>query len=223
MRTSNFSGAHIAGVDLTIKHPAIVVVEKGVLAYCSVLMAGGKTLHEQYPDVVQWYVPPSTQSDLAKWRRNENVAKWIADRLLAIDPAFTAIEGYAHGMRGRGFTDLVETTSLVQDALWHNGKGFKKYPPSTVKLFATGRGNATKEAMVTACLKQAGIDFSIYHTAAEHLADAYWCACLAEKDMAARISREPIKGMLGKPVGTGKNKRPPLPEWPIIHRSESDR
>ena len=214
-----FKDGHIAGLDLTIKAPAIVLIDNDhpkTVLWSMCLLEGQKTLAEQHPDTVESMPEVKDHNDLNDWYRIQWVANWVSKRLIALRPSLVAIEGYAPGNRGRGTTGLAEVTSLVKDRLWSAGIAFKMYPPSTVKRLATSRGNATKEAMVVSCYKQTGVDFSAYHKAAEHLADAYWCAFVGRLDMLVRSGYHDRIPGLSEPYGSGKNKRPPISEWPIV-------
>lgn len=57
------------------------------------------------------------------------------------------IEGYSFGSSaGRAF-DIAENCGLLKHYIWMEQYKFSTIPPTTLKKFATGKGNADKEAM----------------------------------------------------------------------------
>ena len=70
-----------------------------------------------------------------------------------------AIEDYSFGSKGRVF-NIAENTGLLKHKLWEVGYKFNVVAPTTVKKFATGKGNADKEKMYEAFVKETGIDIS---------------------------------------------------------------
>ena len=61
-------------------------------------------------------------------------------------PMFVTIEGYSMGSRGRVF-HIAENTGLLKHKLWKHHIPFDTPAPTSVKKFATGKGNANKERM----------------------------------------------------------------------------
>ena len=56
------------------------------------------------------------------------------------------IEGYSMGSKGKVF-HIAENTGLLKYKLWKHNIPFDTPAPTTVKKFATGKGNAPKERM----------------------------------------------------------------------------
>jgi len=50
-----------------------------------------------------------------------------------------------HGVRS-----IAENTGLLKNKMWRSKITFKTYPPTVIKKFATGKGNANKEQMYDA-------------------------------------------------------------------------
>jgi Holliday junction resolvasome RuvABC endonuclease subunit len=59
------------------------------------------------------------------------------------------IEDYSFGSKGKVF-NLAENCGILKYMLYKNGYRFFTVPPTVVKKFATGKGNATKEKMYEA-------------------------------------------------------------------------
>jgi len=107
-----------------------------------------------------------------------------------------AIEGYSFGSRGGRMADLAEFGGLLRNEIL---TGFSvplfEIPPTSVKKFATGKGNTGKIAVATALIKRYDVE---YETDDEY--DAYaiarMCACLVglEKPQ-TKFQEEALKGL----------------------------
>ena len=65
------------------------------------------------------------------------------------------IEGYAFATSSQaGVRSIAENTGLLKNKMWLGGIPFKNYPPTVIKKFATGKGNANKELMYEAFVNE---------------------------------------------------------------------
>lgn len=64
-----------------------------------------------------------------------------------------AIEGYAFGAKGKVF-HIAENTGVLKYRLHQTGIPVEVIPPSAIKKQASGKGNANKEEMYKAFLKE---------------------------------------------------------------------
>lgn len=88
--------------------------------------------------------------------RYDNIASWVMRALSNQDTAFglnainhVTIEDYAMGAKGRVF-HIGENGGALKMRLYKNRLSYSTISPSEVKKFATGKGNANKEAMYEA-------------------------------------------------------------------------
>jgi len=118
----------VVGLDLSLTHTGVGVVSE----------SGQKICFE--------IVPKRTGFGRTIWIRDT-----ITDRLQEFErvTAF-AIEGYSFGSVGRSIYDIGELGGLVKAKFYEEGSAVWLVPPSVVKKFATGKGNATKEMVVDA-------------------------------------------------------------------------
>lgn len=74
----------------------------------------------------------------------------IRDRVLdaAAAAELVAIEGYSFGSKGRAVVSIGELGGVVRLALAEAGVAFVDVPPSTLKKYATGKGNAGKDEVL---------------------------------------------------------------------------
>lgn len=92
-----------------------------------------------------------------KQRGVECLAFIVAEVSRAIDGADLAvIEGYAFGARGRAVFQIGELGGVVRLACHQAGVPFQEVAPASLKLFAAGRGNASKDEMVAAARTRGG-------------------------------------------------------------------
>ena len=114
---------------------------------------------------------------------------WIRDAVLALAAGaeVVAVEGLAFGARGQAMLDLAGLGWVVRLALAEAGVRFVDIPPSTLKKFATGKGNAAKPEMLAAAIRRLGYEG---HQADE--VDALWL-------LQAALTHYDLPGAVGLP------------------------
>ena len=81
--------------------------------------------------------------------RHEKLASWAYRIVQGCEEVY--LEGYGFSGAGKGSeSKLAENTGLLKNKMWKNKISFKSYPPTVIKKFATGKGNANKEVMYEA-------------------------------------------------------------------------
>ncbi len=88
----------------------------------------------------------------------DKVSYWL-DRY---SPRLVAYEGYALGFRGKSNTifDLGELGGTLKLLILERGIDILLVPPTSLKLFATGKGNADKESVAQAMERDEGVSFA---------------------------------------------------------------
>ena len=79
--------------------------------------------------------------------RYDDIATWALDILTSVhrvDKVY--LEGYSYGSTGRVF-HIAENTGVLKYNLWDAEIPVEIIPPTTIKKFATGKGNANKQKM----------------------------------------------------------------------------
>lgn len=84
------------------------------------------------------------------------------------------IEGYSFGTRNHRAEAIGELGGVVRVALYEAGIPFLEVSPKEIKKYATGKGNASKEAVYGAAVHRAGREF-----ATTDEADAWWLLQMA--------------------------------------------
>jgi len=112
-------------------------------------------------------------------QRHNNICHWALDILNGVDNI--VLEDYSMGSRGRVF-NIAENTGLLKHHLWRFSKHVVKAAPTTIKKFATGKGNADKAKMYEFFLAETGcdllkiFDIKTLGSPASDIADSYYMA-----------------------------------------------
>jgi len=96
-----------------------------------------------------------------------NIANWVLTKLQEGDIIY--IEGYSMGSTGRVF-NIGENAGLLKHYLWKKGYSYNLVPPTVIKKFATGKGNANKEALQEVFIKETS--YNIKHEL--NMTDKQW-------------------------------------------------
>lgn len=88
-------------------------------------------------------------------QRYDNISNWALSLARADDVIM--IEDYAMGSKGRVFS-TAENCGLLKHKLWVAGFRFNTVPPTVLKKFVTGKGNADKCKMHESFVAETGID-----------------------------------------------------------------
>jgi len=148
----------IAGIDYSMTSPAICthIGKRWDFLNCEFYyltsikkLAKKFGIHGEFHGALQ---PKKHKNDEERF---EMISHWAIQRCFKFD--FVALEGYAFNATGRVF-QVAENTGLLKHKLWESDTPFDVYSPSVIKKFATGKGNATKEDMYDAWLKETGVD-----------------------------------------------------------------
>ena len=101
----------------------------------------------------------SHEEYLTDQQRYENIASWVMSILCNLDKeeVVILIEDYSFGSKGRVF-NLAENCGILKYMLYKTGYKFFTVPPTVIKKYATGKGNATKEKMYEAFVKDTFVD-----------------------------------------------------------------
>jgi Holliday junction resolvasome RuvABC endonuclease subunit len=102
-----------------------------------------------------------TESLTTKLRGVERL-DYLLDRIQSLvihtdGPLLVAIEGYSFGSKGRAVFNIGELGGVVRLMLFREGIPFVEVPPSNIKMYATGKGNANKDAVLVEGVKRLGL------------------------------------------------------------------
>lgn len=177
------------GIDYSMTCPAICIYSGGDLSDLNNFKFHYLAPNKKYEGVfengfITGHIYPtfSTQEE-----RFDKISDWVLSCILKSCPTDTGlntdirvtIEGYAMGAKGKVF-HIAENTGLLKYKLYKQHIPFDNPAPTTVKKFATGKGNAKKEAMYEAFFDDTSIDLEKIldckrdKNPVNDIADAYW-------------------------------------------------
>ena len=152
------------GVDYSLTSPAITkVVEDTWHSYCM-----GKEESNDYVTVSKY---PDFFSQTYRRRR---LADW-AISVLTFDRGLVMLESYAFGARGDAVTKIAENGGVLKHEMLNYGIPFETVPPTTIKKYATGKGNAKKLDMYDAFVERTGVEVD-HFKAWSDIVDSYFIA-----------------------------------------------
>lgn len=103
-------------------------------------------------------------------------------------PDLVLVEGPAYSTAGSGIHDRAGLWWLVVARLTGQGIPVVEVPPATVKTFATGKGNADKDTVLSAAVRT----FPAVQLQSNDEADALWLAALGRRHLGAPIDPWPV-------------------------------
>lgn len=79
-------------------------------------------------------------------QRYDIISSYFLDRIMENEVDKVYMEDYSMGSKGRVF-HIAENTGVLKYRMWSFGIPFQTIPPTVIKKFASGKGNANKERM----------------------------------------------------------------------------
>lgn len=148
----------VAGIDYSMTSPAICVGEVDSPYEDLKFFAFGKKKMQGY------HYDQFTIDEYPKWtvaqERYNALANWALQIIKEYDVEMVSMEGYSFGSKGKVF-NLAENMGLLKHRLWELDIPFIEIPPTQAKKFATGKGNADKDAMFKAFVDRTGVDLKV--------------------------------------------------------------
>jgi Holliday junction resolvasome RuvABC endonuclease subunit len=146
----------IFGIDYSISSPAA--------AYYNGPKLDPKISNFQFYSLSEYKIPSNKQFHYyphepysSEIERFSNISDWILSIVKKLTPEIIAIEGYSMGSKGKTF-NIGEVTGILKHKLWIEGYELIIVPPTVIKKFGTGKGNAKKEQMVDQFKYETGMD-----------------------------------------------------------------
>lgn len=106
-------------------------------------------------------------------QRLAEIRDWLLPRLDLYDVDLVVLEGYAFG-RPNQAVHLGELGGVIRLALWERGVVVAECPPASLKKYATGRGNASKDEVMAEAIRRLR-----YAGNSKDEADALWLRAAA--------------------------------------------
>ena len=117
-------------------------------------------------------------------------------------PDLIVIEGFSYGSKGRSVFDIAYLGWRIREELeWlkeQDNIPWLEVPPSQLKKFATGQGNANKEIILQQVYKRWGVEFSDNNQADAYVLAQIGRAYLGETDDLTAFQLEVIANLKGE-------------------------
>jgi len=180
----------ILGIDFSLTSPAYTVLsDTQVVCYC--VSAVKQTIDVLVSPVMRIVIYPIEKHFSSSFERMEYLARLPCS--LAKECDSVAIEDYSFGSVGLVFS-IAEITGFVKYKLWEMGKPAIPVPPTAIKKWATGKGNAKKEAMIAAFQEKTGVNLAEslplnkqkpFSSPISDIVDSYHIACFHHQTLLA--------------------------------------
>jgi len=145
-------------------------------------------------DGTAWGAKEITTKEKSDPHRFLDIANSVIELLEKDD--IVCIEGFSYGSKGAAVSIQYGIGWSIRSALVQKGMTYIEVPPTTVKKFATGKGNAKKEDMVLPIYKRWGFEHK-----SDNVRDAFVLAKIAEaltKDLdLTAYQKEALKKVVG--------------------------
>jgi crossover junction endodeoxyribonuclease RuvC len=174
----------VLGLDLSLTSTGVAVVSVG-------------------GDIATWTVTTGTARGVP---RQQHILNAIRDAVALHKPGIVAIEGIYVG-HNTNTLPLAELHGIVKFWL-HNKRPYVLVPPALLKLYATGKGNAGKDAVLLETERRLG---RLTQVVDNNGADALWLAAMARDQYGAPLAPMPQahRAALTKIV------------WPVLGRPDN--
>ena len=142
----------IIGIDYSLTSPAVCVNNGNLIFFY--LTNKKKWVGKQSEDIIGY--------EHKEWKdpieRFKNISDFVLDILSQTYQPQVFIEGYSYGSKGQGLFQIAENCGILKYRLQEAKIPYEIIVPSVVKKGATGKGNADKDMMYEAFVKETKID-----------------------------------------------------------------
>ena len=131
----------IIGLDLSLTHTGFVLLNNGrVIAYATIIPKKLRGVQRLY------FVKTEIKKVLTRYK-----------------PQLAVVEGYAYSPNANMAFSIGELGGIIKQLLYVNGVNYFMVAPKTLKKFTTGNGNANKEMMKLAVIKDWKVELNTEH------------------------------------------------------------
>ncbi len=189
--TNKHTFGQYVGIDYSMTSPSLTVCPKTKEfkfenCTCFYLSNKKKLVDRLHPNCIGTGIREYTSNEA----RFDYISRWAVSLLSMQDNV--VLEGYAMGAKGQVFT-IGENTGVLKYKLYRERIFFDPISPSTIKKFATGKGNAKKDDMYDAFVSETGVklmDFFPSKTLSSPVSD------IVDSFYMAKYSHHKDKGLL---------------------------
>lgn len=144
------------GIDYSLTSPAICINNNGEFMFYY-LTSKKKYIGQMAKNIIG-YEHKEYDTPI---RRFSQISDWVINRINRLEffkDLKVYIEGYSFGSKGQGIFQIAENCGILKYRLQELKFDYETVVPSVVKKGATGKGNADKDMMYEAFVKETKID-----------------------------------------------------------------
>ena len=145
----------IVGIDYSLTSPAMCINIDGEGVLYFYYLTNKKKWTGQISEDIEG-IEHKEWTDPIK--RLSNISDVILEHIKTLINPIVFIEGYSYGSKGQGLFQIAENTGILKYRLQEAKIPYEIVVPSVVKKGATGKGNADKDMMYEAFVKETNID-----------------------------------------------------------------
>ena len=145
----------IIGIDYSLTSPAVCVNIDGDAGLMFYYLTSKKKYIGMMSEEIVGYAHKEWTDPIERFKYISDFALDIISPLL--NPQIY-IEGYSYGSKGQGLFQIAENCGILKYRLQEEQLPYANVVPSVVKKGATGKGNADKEMMYEAFVKDTKLD-----------------------------------------------------------------
>ena len=133
----------VVGIDYSLTSPCVCVFEGETFSYtqCKFYFLTDNKKYDVDVDNIHGDLHKDYNTEQ---QRHYNITQWALSLVEDGDKVY--IEGYSMGSKGLVF-NIAENTGVLKHYMWKRGIDFTAVPPTVIKKYATGKGNANKQAI----------------------------------------------------------------------------
>jgi Holliday junction resolvasome RuvABC endonuclease subunit len=145
----------IVGIDYSLTSPAVCINIDGDDLLMFYYLTNKKKYIGKMSEDVFGYEHKEYNSPIQRFTQ---ISDWVFDLITSLINPKVYIEGYSYGSKGQGLFQIAENCGILKYRLEEQNIPYETVVPSVVKKGATGKGNADKEMMYEAFVKETKID-----------------------------------------------------------------
>jgi Holliday junction resolvasome RuvABC endonuclease subunit len=145
----------IIGIDYSLTSPAICINIDGDAGLMFYYLTNKKKWTGTISEDIVGYEHKEWTDPI---QRFSYISDFAIDLIEGLINPIVFIEGYSYGSKGQGIFQIAENCGILKYRLQESKIPYETVVPSVVKKGATGKGNADKDMMYEAFVKETNID-----------------------------------------------------------------
>ena len=143
-----------AGIDYSLSCPSITISSGADFSKCKTFFyTSKKKLEGKFDHNIYGMIAHPYEHEM---ERIDHISEWALSVLKKFKVTEVCLEDYAFAAKGRVF-HIAENGGLLKWKMWKNNIKYHSVPPTTVKKFYTGKGNAGKDSMHQSFYERTGV------------------------------------------------------------------